>query len=363
MEGKPDDKKVVSKDDVEQIDVVSEESFSDESSDEDNELESEEGRSQNEASERKLASFTFHKKLVYFCYSVWMAAEAQETLEKESLEKVEQEVREELAVNLQGDDLEKAVKDEMEAFTEEWEATLDELEADSAHLSEQLDGAGIDLPSIYKWIESKAPNGCCTEAWKKRTHWVGSDVAGEAVESIKEAEIQLQTVRPVRKKHGKILEEGASGYLGKKIAAEDSGEGLTKNVDVDWSSFNKVFTEGSSKEVAFGSKQWASVYLASTPQQAAALGLQFPGVDEVEEIDDIDDDSSDPFVADAIANEKELELSEVQKKNYRKVRLSIFSYLSACFYETETGCPTMYVVYFFLKLCSVWSFAPQYLES
>ncbi|XP_074311682.1 protein CHROMATIN REMODELING 20 isoform X2 [Silene latifolia] len=317
MEGKPDEKEVIPKDDDEQIDVVSEESFSEESSDEDNEIESEEGRSQLEA---PLTEEEIEELIADLLEVESKAAEAQETLEKESLEKVEREVREELAVNLQGDDLEKAVKDEMEAFRGEWEETLDELEADSAHLLEQLDGAGIDLPSIYKWIESKAPNGCCTEAWKKRTHWVGSEIAGEAVESIKEAEMQLQTVRPVRKKHGKILEEGASGYLGKKIAAEDRGEGLTKNVDVDWSSFNKVFTEGSSKEVAFGSKQWASVYLASTPQQAAALGLQFPGVDEVEEIDDIDDDSSDPFVADAIANEKELELSEVQKKNYRKVK-------------------------------------------
>lgn len=31
----------------------------------------------------------------------------------------------------------------------------------------------------------------------------------------------------------------------------------------------------------FGSKNWASVYLASTPQQAAEMGLEFPGVDEV----------------------------------------------------------------------------------
>lgn len=40
---------------------------------------------------------------------------------------------------------------------------------------------------------------------------------------------------------------------------------------------------------------------------------------QVEEIDDIDDDPSDPFVADAIANEKELDLSEEQRKKYKKV--------------------------------------------
>lgn len=40
---------------------------------------------------------------------------------------------------------------------------------------------------------------------------------------------------------------------------------------------------------------------------------------QVEEIDDIDANSSDPFVADAIANEREMVLSEVQKGNFKKV--------------------------------------------
>ena len=44
-----------------------------------------------------------------FCWNVFsysfQAAEAQETLEKESLAKVESEVREELAQTLQGDDV------------------------------------------------------------------------------------------------------------------------------------------------------------------------------------------------------------------------------------------------------------------
>lgn len=43
---------------------------------------------------------------------------------------------------------------------------------------------------------------------------------------------------------------------------------------------------------------------------------------QVEEIDDIDGNSSDPFVAAAVANERELDLSEVQKKSYRKVSMS-----------------------------------------
>ena len=38
----------------------------------------------------------------------------------------------------------------------------------------------------------------------------------------------------------------------------------------------------------------------------------------MEEIDDIDG-STDPFVVAAIANEKDLALSEEQRKNYRKV--------------------------------------------
>lgn len=57
--------------------------------------------------------------------------------------------------------------------------------------------------------------------------------------------------------HGKLFQEGASGSL------------------------NKVFPEKRDESISFGSKHWASVYLASTPQQAAAMGLEFPGVNEV----------------------------------------------------------------------------------
>lgn len=84
------------------------------------------------------------------------------------------------------------------------------------------------------------------------------------------------------RKHGKILEEGASGYLGKKLCTDDSKEATTEKSDVDWSSFNQIISVRSSEEsTLFGSKSWASVYFASTPQQAAELGLKFPGVDEV----------------------------------------------------------------------------------
>ncbi|KAH9771402.1 protein CHROMATIN REMODELING 20 [Citrus sinensis] len=249
------------------------------------------------------------------------AAEAQEALELESLVKLKNEVREELAQALHGDDLEAAVEDEMTVYKEQWEAALDELETESAHLLEQLDGAGIELPSLYRLIENQVPNGCCTEAWKKRAHWVGSQVTSEMRESIAGAEDFLQTERPVRRRHGKLLEEGASGFLQKKIANDGSENGGKEVSDINWNSVNKIFSgDVSEKCASFGSKHWASVYLASTPQQAAAMGLKFPGVDEVEEIEDVDGNSDDPFVADAIANEKELALSEEQRKKFRKVK-------------------------------------------
>ncbi|KAJ4837536.1 hypothetical protein Tsubulata_045657 [Turnera subulata] len=247
------------------------------------------------------------------------AAEAQEALEKESLAKVESDVRQELAETLQGDELEAAVEDEMIVFKEEWENVLDELETESAHLLEQLDGAGIALPKLYKWIESQAPNGCCTEAWKKRTHWMGSQVTNDVTESVADAEQYLEMHRPVRRKHGKLLEEGASGFLQKKLSMDGSKKVFAENGDIDWVSVKKLFSGGTPEDdISFGSRHWASVYLVNTPQEAAMMGLKFPGVNEVEEIEDIDPDSSDPFVAEALENEKEV-LSEEQGRNYRKV--------------------------------------------
>ncbi|KAK7376285.1 hypothetical protein VNO78_34749 [Psophocarpus tetragonolobus] len=247
------------------------------------------------------------------------AAEAQEALEEESLSKVESEVRQELKQNLQGDDLETAVADEMSTFKEEWEAVLDDLETESSHLLEQLDGAGIELPSLYKWIEREAPNVCSTEAWKKRNHWVGSLATAEIAESIADAEKDLQVNRPVRRRHGKLLEEGASGFLQKKLC-DETQEPLKNKNEGDWDLFNKLVSDGSGIDTSFGSKHWASVYLASTPQQAALMGLKFPGVDEVEEIDDVDGNSTDPFIAAAIANERELDLSEEQRRQFKKVK-------------------------------------------
>ncbi|KAI4303028.1 hypothetical protein MLD38_038709 [Melastoma candidum] len=249
------------------------------------------------------------------------AAEAQEALEKESLAKLEVEVLAELKETLEGDELERAVADELATYQEEWEAELDRLETESAHLLEQLDGAGIELPRLFKWIDSQAPNGCSTEAWKKRTHWVGSQITCEITTSVAEAEKHLQAIRPVRSRHGRVLEEGASGFLQKKLIADESKDAATQKSEIDWGSLNKIFS-GCLDENAtsFGSKHWASVYFASTPQQAAQIGIKFPGVDEVEEIDDIDGNPSDPLVADAIAHERELVLSEEQRKNFRKIK-------------------------------------------
>ncbi|KAI4350074.1 hypothetical protein L6164_010597 [Bauhinia variegata] len=237
------------------------------------------------------------------------AAEAQEALEEESLAKVESDVRQELEKTLQGDDLETAIAEEMTTFKEEWEAVLDDLEVESANLLEQLDGACIELPSLYKWIERQAPNGCCTEAWKKRNHWVGSQETAELAESKVDAEKFLEVHRPVRRHHGKLLEQGASGFLQKKHF-DSTTEPVKEEAEVDWGMFDKISADGGDTDTSFGSKHWASVYLASTPQQAALLGLEFPGVNEVEEIDDVDGISTDPL----------LDLSEEQKKKFKKVK-------------------------------------------
>ena len=78
------------------------------------------------------------------------------------------------------------------------------------------------------------------------------------------------------------MEEGASGFLHKKLSNDASQEAVTENSDIDWSSFMKICSDGLTEDsTCFGSKNWASVYLASTPQQAAVMGLKFPGVNEV----------------------------------------------------------------------------------
>ncbi|GKA57480.1 hypothetical protein Tco_0756668, partial [Tanacetum coccineum] len=89
---------------------------------------------------------------------------------------------------------------------------------------EQLDRAGIELPNFYKWIEN--------------------------------AEKYLQTHRPVRRHRGKLLEEGPSGFLGKRVAPE---EVKATNHDVDWSSFNELCSAWATN-TSVGSKNEASTW-------------------------------------------------------------------------------------------------------
>lgn len=76
--------------------------------------------------------------------------------------------------------------------------------------------------------------------------------------------------------------------MAKKLAGNDGSEAQGGSSGVDWGSFSKLCSDNSSSSMgttSFGSKDWSSVYLASTPQQAAELGLKFPGVDEVKQFD------------------------------------------------------------------------------
>lgn len=83
-------------------------------------------------------------------------------------------------------------------------------------------------------------------------------------------------------RHGRVLEEGASGFLQKKLTSDDRKEAVLQESEVDWGSLNKIFSNSLDENAtSFGSKHWASVYFASTPQQAAQMGIKFPGVDEV----------------------------------------------------------------------------------
>lgn len=84
------------------------------------------------------------------------------------------------------------------------------------------------------------------------------------------------------RKHGKLLEEGASGFLSKKLSVVEN-QNFEENSEKNWKSFNAYIqtSKDDDTKTSFGSTKWASVYLASTPQQAAEMGLTFPGVDEV----------------------------------------------------------------------------------
>nr|GEY14314.1 hypothetical protein [Tanacetum cinerariifolium] len=90
---------------------------------------------------------------------------------------------------------------------------------------EQLDGAGIELPNFYKWIEN-AEKYLQTHRTVKRITKSFDD------------ELPIGYKNTGDEKHrGKRLEDDASGFLRKRVAPE---EVKATNHDVDWSSFNEL---------------------------------------------------------------------------------------------------------------------------
>jgi len=84
----------------------------------------------------------------------------------------------------------------------------------------------------------------------------------------------------MRRHHGRIQDEGASGFLETKVQAET----LSDDVPEDgWSLYDILdkAEDNPGSGSLMGTEKWASVYLVSTPEQAAQMGLLFPGVDSV----------------------------------------------------------------------------------
>ncbi|RVW30985.1 Protein chromatin remodeling 20 [Vitis vinifera] len=166
------------------------------------------------------------------------------------------------------------------------------------HKKEQLDGAGIELPSLYKWIESQAPNGCCTEAWKQR---------------------------PVRRRHGKLLEEGASGYLANKLASDGNRELSQRMQKWIGALSTNVFLIMHLRIVLYSA---VSTGLLCTCKYSTASGSDgasiFLELMRWRRSMILMGNSSDPFVADAIANERAVDLSEEQKKKFKKDEFHLF---------------------------------------
>ncbi|CAM6088651.1 unnamed protein product [Calypogeia fissa] len=255
------------------------------------------------------------------------AAEAQEMLEEESLASVRDEVKAELAETFSGPELDAKVDEEMRTYIETWEESCEELQEECSLLQEELEDAGVDLPDLYKRIEKQAPEGCSTEAWKQRTHWAGHQPTQEVEVVVKRAEEELKIRHPTRRRRGRLADEGASGFLERKLAAQggDDGEVVTTNLehadDGGWSKVNDFLHNEDIPQpgTLMGTKRWAAVYLASTPEQAVQLGLALPGVDTVEEIGDMESEPCFEFKV-AFANEKERGLTDQQRKSIKKVR-------------------------------------------
>ncbi|OEL21409.1 Protein CHROMATIN REMODELING 20 [Dichanthelium oligosanthes] len=269
------------------------------------------------------------------------AAQAQESLEKESLDKIETEVRLELSERLQGDELESAVSIEMEQFQIQWETELDDLETRSSILLIDAFPEFLCYINAYEHsmlnqinmnnlmlLELNFPNSISQSKVKfqmfvKLKHG-RTGLIGLVLKCLKKLTYPLKRLMNTSsladlfalhssiRKHGRLLEEGASGFLAGKVPVGDDGS--IQCHEKSWSSFNELIKSKESVENTFGSSNWASVYLASTPQEAATLGLKFPGVDEVEEISEVDG------VFDDIKSVDDAELSEEQRRKYRKVR-------------------------------------------
>ncbi|XP_024539294.1 protein CHROMATIN REMODELING 20 isoform X1 [Selaginella moellendorffii] len=241
------------------------------------------------------------------------SADAQEHLEDESVKKVEEEVRLELSETLSGQELDMAVSCEMADYVSIWKKTLLELEEESAKLQDRLEDAGVSLPDLFKAIEKQAAEGCMTDTWRNRAHWAGTQAPEDFAEVLHSAEKDLDALRPVIRRRGKLVEEGASGFLERKVNDVDTVKGST-----GWEAFDSAFQPKLSAVSLFESKKWAAVYSASTPEQAARLGLKFPGVDKVDDIADIDQHVG--MEAAALAEESEFGLTEHQKKTMKRVR-------------------------------------------
>lgn len=84
----------------------------------------------------------------------------------------------------------------------------------------------------------------------------------------------------MRRHHGRIQDEGASGFLVTKVKAKTQSDDVP---DDGWSLYEILDKEedhpGSGS--LMGTEKWATVYLADTPEQAAQMGLVLPGVDTV----------------------------------------------------------------------------------
>ncbi|BBN12547.1 hypothetical protein Mp_5g21000 [Marchantia polymorpha subsp. ruderalis] len=250
------------------------------------------------------------------------ATHAQEILEEESLLQLRNEVEKELGETLSGEELKLAVEEEMTAYIEQWEDIAEEIEERSAVLQEKLEDAGVSLTHLFKWIEKQIPEVCTTEAWKRRTLWVGHEPTEEVEKVLNTASEELKIKHPTRSHRGKILDEGASGFLERKLAEEEGGFATHESSQDDgWSKVEDFLDndESAGPGQLMGTKRWAAVYLASTPEQAAQLGLTLPGIDTVEEIGDIETGKGAIFKA-ALKNERERGLTEGQKKSIKKVR-------------------------------------------